>query len=191
MQPDKIETDMVKRVVNLLLIFALIGFGTSAGMLANQWLSLNKQGLEAKWFPPTEDWTFREWNQEDNGHWSAEVYYYKNRAECLFVPEQILTATFLTPRGDIGESLLAFIGDKTEGNTRPTGWQRIDMRVEFLNPNISHGSLLRGTVLHQCHDGLPTVSGFREVVAGQDMPWPSYVQEWIDLGRLGMPSDYR
>jgi len=191
MGPDDRESVMMKKLVNLILIFAFLGFGTSVAMLANQYISFNKQGIEARWFPPTTDWTFRNWEQDEAGHWTAEVYYLKHRSECIFVSDQILTATYVNPVGDIGESGIFFVGDETEGNTRPTGWQRIDDRVGFSNGNISPGAILRGTVLHQCHEGLPTVSGFTQVVVGQDMPWPDFVQDWHDAGRIGLASDYR
>lgn len=191
MRVDETESEGVKKLANLLLMFAVAGFAVSSSLVVNQYLNANKQGIESRYFPPAEDFTFRNWRQEPNGHWSAEVFYFKARPECLYVPTQIVTVTYNNPMGEIGESLIKFIGDSTVGNTRPEGWQRIDKRVEFLDPAIGPGTLIRGSFLHQCHDGLPTVSRFRSIVVGQDMPWPPYVQEWIDSGLTGTPAEYR
>lgn len=185
------DSNQVRKMANLLIFLAGIGFIVSSWVLGSQYLSVNRNGFESRFFPPTVDWTFREWRQEPNGHWSAEVYFFKLRPECIYISDQIVTATFYTPHGEIGETGIAYVGDETPGNNRPDGWQRLDDRVEFLHPEITPGTVMRGNVIHQCHEGAPTVSGFRDVVVGQDMPWPPYVQEWIDNGRTGLPRDYR
>jgi len=185
------DTQGVRKMVNLVLALAGLGFIVSAGILGYQYVQVNRSGFEARVWPPTEDWTFRNWQQEENGHWSAEVYFYKARPECIYVQDQIVTVSFANTLGEVGESRIAFIGDVSPGNSRPEGWQRVDTRVELLNSHIDPGTIIRGMFLHQCHEGLPTVSGFRGVVVGQDMPWPEYVQEWIVSDRQGVPGDYR
>jgi len=185
------ETRGMRRLVDLIILLASIGFIASVGILANQYITINRAGLESILWPPTEDWTFRNWRQEPDGTYSAEVYFYKDRPECIFMRDQVISVSFSNPLGVIGESRVRFVGDDTPGNSRPEGWQRVDDRMKFLDAAIVPGTVIRPNVLHQCHDGLPTVSGFQGVVVGQDMPWPEYVQDWIAADRVGSPSDYR
>lgn len=185
------DTHGVRKMVNLILVFAGLGFIVSVATMGHQYFQVNRSGWEARFFPPTEDWTFRNWRQGESGRWSAEVYFYKARPECIYVANQVITVTYANTLGEVGESRINFIGDETPGSSRPEGWQRADTRVEFLNPEIAPGTVVRGTFLHQCHEGLPTVSGFNRVVVGVDMPWPPYVQDWLDSGRKGVPGDYR
>lgn len=185
------DTKALRRTIDLVLALAGIGFIVSAGILGYQYIQVNRSGFEERVWPPTEDWTFRNWRKEENGHWSAEVYFYKARPECIYLKDQIVSVLFTNTLGEIGESSIAFIGDVSPGNSRPDGWQRIDTRVEMLNPKIDSGTIIRGMFLHKCHEGLPTVSGFRGIVVGKEMPWPKYVKEWIASGRKGTPSDYR
>lgn len=163
------DTVQIKRLVNLIIGLAGIGLIVSLGILGilgNQYIQVNRNGFEARMWPPTSDWTFRDWRQEENGHYSAVVHFMKERRECLYVPDQIVTVTYITPLGDIGEARVRFLGDDSEGNSRTEGWQRLDDRLELLDSEITPGTVIRGNFLHQCHEGLPIVSGFRNVVVG-------------------------
>lgn len=185
------DTHQLRRMTDLIMLLAGLGLIVSLGIVGNQYLAVNRTGFEARFFPPTEDWTFRDWEQGDNGRWSAVVHFYKDRGECLYVRDQIVTVTYVNPLGEIGESRVNFIGDSTPGNSRPEGWQRIDRRMEFISPDIVPGTILRGNFLHQCSEGLPITSGFQNVIVGHDMPWPNYVDAWIENDMDGSPSDYR
>lgn len=172
-----LEIQQIRVLSNLLIVLSLMGLLVSGFFVFREAYDMNKAGLESKLFPPTKDWTFREWRQDGDGRWSAEVYYYKSRPECRYVSGQLVTITFRNPNDRlIGESLVTFVGDVSEGNTRATGWQRMDDRIRFDRPDIERGALLRGEFLHQCHPGSPTVSGFRRIVVGEQMPWPKSSQ---------------
>lgn len=186
-----LESNTIRRMANLIIALAGFGFIVSTGIIGYQYIQVNKAGFEARVWPPTTDWTFRDWRQEEDGRYSAVVHFLKLRPECIYVSDQIVTVTYVTPLGEIGESLVEFVGDGSPGNSRPQGWQRLDNRMKFLSPDITPGTVLRANFLHRCHDGLPTISGFRGVVVGLDMAWPTYVQDWLANDRNGSPMDYR
>lgn len=185
------ETHAFRRVLNLVMLTAALTFVASITLVLHQYIVLNKSAFESYWFPPTEDWTFREWEQTEDGRWSAVVHFYKAREECIYLRDQIVTVTYQTPEGAYGEAAVEFLGDRTPGNNRPKGWQQIDRRLMFDSPKIVAGTLLTGAVLHQCHPGVPTVSGFTGVVVGNQMDWPPFVERWVSAGRKGQPRDYR
>jgi len=185
------DTTFLRRVANTIILLAGACFIALLTILFNQYVQINRRAIEARLYPPTEDWTFRGWREEANGHYSAEIYFFKARPECVYLSDQIVSVTYTTPGGQVGETLVRFIDDGSPGNSRDDGWQRLDTRVEFLTSDLEPGAILRSNFLHQCHEGLPTVSGFQNVVVGVEMPWPPYVQAWLDNDAEGTPSDYR
>lgn len=188
--PERADLNF-RRALNAVFVFACMGFFTGVFLVVQNWYDINKGALEARFFPVVTDYTHRDWKQQPNGNWSAVVFIYKRRAECVYVREQIETVVAITPSGESVEALIRYVDDPSPGSNRTTGWQRLDARVEFLNPQIVPGSVLRGQILHQCHEGLPTVSTYGPVVVGRDTPLPDYVLAWVENGRVGEPTDYR
>ena len=168
----EMDSAQLRKLVNGLMLIAFAGFLVSSALVFNEYMRLNQARLEARFWPPTKHWTFREWEQDSMGRWSAEVYYYKDRPECLYVGDQVVTVTYINPDDQLGEAGVTFIGDLTDGNTRPGGWQRLDTRLRIESSNIAPGAVIRGFFLHQCHEGLPTTSGFKNIIVGEQMPWP-------------------
>lgn len=186
------ELKRVRRVINAILMTATFIFLASMAVIVQQYISLNREAFESRWFPPATDWTFRDWRVNERDQWEVVVYVFKARPECVYVPNQVTTLRFVTPEGRIGETRYNFEGDSTPGSNRTIGWQRLDDRIVISEPNLPEGTRFRGSVLHRCtNDSLPTASVFMGVIAGQDDPWPRYVQEWIDNDRQGDPEDYR
>lgn len=179
------------RNLNRVLTVAVIAFMVSFGITLNRWLALNQARFETFFFPAVEDFTFRDWQQEPDGTWSAIVWVYKARGECVYIPDQIVTYIGLTPAGETVETTFVSVGDTTPGNNRPDGWQRLDRRQKMNSPEFIPGTRFRGTIMHQCHDGLPTVSLVGEHIVGVDDPFPAYVNDWLENGMKGRPRDYR
>lgn len=190
MRCPQTKTRKLHYVANLFLASATIAFFLSLMEVSRDWLEINRESLETRFFPVVTDWTFRDWEQNDEDHWTAVVWVNKRRAECIYVADQVVTVTAITEQGPV-EAAIRFIGDETPGNNRPTGWQRLDARLEIVSSKVDDGDPLKGQVLHRCHEStFPTVSPFGPVTVGVDMPWPDYVKRWIAAGRVGMPEEY-
>ena len=186
------ELDKVRRIINGILMTATFIFLASMAVIVQQYINLNREAFESRWFPPATDWTFRDWRVNDDDQWTVVVYVYKARPECVYVRGQVTTLRYVTPDGRIGETRYTFEGDTTPGNNRTLGWQRLDDNIVVEEQGLPEGTRFRGSILHRCtEDSLPTASTFQGVIAGQDDPWPPYVQQWIDNDRLGGPDDYR
>lgn len=174
----------------VLVVFGII-FLVSFGITLNRWMALNQPRFETVFYPAVTDFTFQDWRQEADGTWSAIVYMLKSRAECVYVKDQIVTYVGVTPSGEAVETTFTSMGDLTPGNNRAEGWQRLDDRQKLDSVAFVPGTKFWGAILHQCHDGLPTVSRLGDHTVGQDDPFPGYVQRWIAAGRKGKPEDYR
>lgn len=178
--------------LNRYLAVALAAFLTSALILGNSLFTIYRGDLESRFAPVFVDRTHIDWRREADGSWSAVVFIYKRRGSCVYVKDQIETAIAVIPGGEIVEAPISYINDPTPGSNRPRGWQRLDSRVHFNSPEIVSGSILRGSVLHQCGgDGRLTVTEWGPVIVGEDQDLPDYVLAWVENNRIGTPDDYR
>ncbi len=198
----------IDRFIGACLLVVVLAGGT----VGWESYSANRTLVEAWLYPTTSAWTFRDWEQvpEDAweasmsdgtlassnpdvvGKWSSVVHFYKNREECRFIPGQAQTASFVTAEGAVGETQIVFLDDFSVDNSRTGGWLRMDFRVVFTHPAVSIGTRLRNVVFHQCAEGRqPVPTGYRNIVVGEQMVWPDFVQRWLDSGRAGIPADYR
>ena len=179
------------RTLNYVLSAAGIVFLVSFGIALNRWIIINEGRFETTFYPAVQDYTFRNWREEPDGTWSAEAYVFKARAECVYVQNQVVTFIGLKDTGETVETTFESLGDKSPGSNRPDGWQRLDERVKLDSPEFSKGTKFHGTIMHQCHSGLPTVSFMGFHIVGQDDPFPYYVQDWFEHNQAGRPRDYR
>lgn len=203
---------VVKRRLDRVIGALVFTFFLSGVFVAYETYAVNRGAIESRLFPVTTNWTFRDWQKVPSGawgatlpsgelaetmpelvgRWSAIVYFYKNRPECEYLQDQIVTARYVTPLGTIGETKVLVLGDISVGNSRAGGWHRMDYRVVFLDPAIGPGTKLRSVYLHRCDVARQAVSsGYTGVVVGESMKWPDFVQAWIDSGHRGVPGDFR
>jgi len=184
-------TDKFRNRLNITLIATGITFFTTLAITTHAIVRMNETRIKEYLYPVVEDWTFRDWRLEEDGYWSAVVYINKIRGECEYVKDQIPTVLGIDITGEPMEAILAFIDDQSEGNSRPTGWQRLDNRVKITNENFLTGTVFRGVMLHNCGDEKPFITEYGPFVVGIETEFPDYVKLWIDSERVGRPSDYR
>lgn len=191
MVEPKRYSDGFRRRVNIFTLASFIAFLICVILTGQNWYQMNSGKIETRFYPVVTNYTYRDWRQEPNGNWSAVVFIYKERPECVYIKEQIETVIGITPDGDPVEALVKYIDDPSPGSNRPAGWQRLDKRVELVSDKITQGTSIRGTLLHQCREGTATVSMYGPSIVGQNDPLPEYVMKWMENGRVGLPSDYR
>ena len=179
------------RNLNRALILVTLVFLVSFGVTVNRWPEINKSGLESRFFPALKDWTFVDWQQEEDGSWSAVAFVNKVRAECVYKPGQVLVFTGRRPDGVYVESGVTWSGPQADtGRNRPTGWQQLNRRMKIDSVEFVPGTVFSGTVLHQCHEGTPTATAIGPFVVGQDGPLTPQITAWLDNDRVGDPKDY-
>jgi hypothetical protein len=185
-------TSEFRRGLDQFLWASTIALTGSLLLVGNHWLAMNRSAIETRFFPAVTDYTFQDWKHDPTtGYPSAKVFMFKVRGECVYAKDQIETALGVTPAGDIVEAVIDYVGDPSPGSNRAEGWQRLDARVVYMSDAFVLGTLIRGSVIHGCHKGTPTVSFWGPAVVGEDMPLPPYVEAWIAAGREGIPQDYR
>ena len=179
--------------LNRILLMAGAMFVVSAGVLTKVYLDMNERTLESRFFPVFTDRTHLNWEQSETGAWSSETFLNKIRP-CDYDKKQIETMVGYTPEGEFVESGVRYVDDPSPGSNRPLGWQRLDRRVEIVNPKVVGGSVMRGTIKHKCDPDNPektTITNYGPFVVGEPEVLPYYVDAWIQTGRQGRPSDYR
>ncbi|AGH31484.1 hypothetical protein LOKG_00048 [Loktanella phage pCB2051-A] len=181
----------LNRVLNMVLVPATAIFIISLGVTTSTVMKMNEAAIERWLKPAISDFTFREWQKEPDGSWSAVMYLYKHRAECVYVKDQIPTVNGVTADGTFVESLIEFVDDNSPGNSRNVGWQRLDKRVKIANLDFVSGMEISGSFSHNCGKMIPTVTTFEGVEIGVDTSYPDYVLKWLNAGRYGKPEDYR
>ncbi len=168
------------RNLNLLITAALIMFLSGAFVLASQWIGSSGGWIESKFFPASKDHTFVNWVLDEETHtWSADFYMNKQRPECLPVKGQIIALIGKLPRGTTARSSVSFTGKDGTTNlggtmNRVLGWQKIEKRFNIDNPDFVIGTIARGTIYYDCHEGSLTVTEFGPFVVGEDGVFPSY-----------------
>jgi hypothetical protein len=175
----------------MMLVPAVAIFVVSLGVTTNTIVKMNEAAIERYLKPAISDFTFRDWEQAEDGTWSAVMYIYKHRAECIYVKDQIPTVNSVTVDGTFVESLVEFIDDESPGNSRNVGWQRLDNRVSITSKDFIAGMVLSGSFAHNCGKMIPTVTPFDGIVIGVDMDYPAFVLDWMNAGMVGSPADYR
>lgn len=151
-------------------VMAFLIFFTAASV---QWYRINDTWLESYLYPVTTDYSFTDWEEAADGTWSAVVYLNKRRSECVYVSGQIETVLGTKPDGVVDESTVSYIGDKTPGSNRVTGFQRLDNRFRIDEASFVKGTEFRGSVLHVCTPGRYSVTEFGPFTVGVDSVLPS------------------
>ncbi len=158
--------DVFRRYLSLFVRAMVYGFAVAVAALTIQWYTFNEQWVETNFYPVATDYTFTDWQKDDQGRWSAVVYMNKQRGECVFVKGQVETVIGTLPTGEVVESNVTHVGDTTFGGNRPPGYQRLDQRYQIDNPEIVEGTVFNGSVLHRCHGGNVTVTNFGPFTVG-------------------------
>ena len=161
-----------RRNLNWFLALAASAFIISFTAATIQWYRINDTWIETYLFPVATDYSFTDWQEAPDGTWSAVVYMNKIRPECVYVSGQIETVLGTRPDGEVDESTVSYIGDKTPGNNRTVGFQRLDKRLRIDEPSFTKGTVFRGAVLHICTPGRYTVTIFGPFVVGVDSALP-------------------
>jgi hypothetical protein len=161
-------TSRFRRNLNVFLWTGVISFLIFFTMASLQWYRINSSAIETILYPVVKEYQFRDWQRDPQGSWSAMVFVDKVRPECIYVAHQIETVVGITPDGETVESTISYMGDKSPGSNRPIGLQRLDQRVRIDNPAFVKGTKFWGSVLHNCHEGLPTVTEYGPFTVGVD-----------------------
>jgi hypothetical protein len=191
MGDQQARDDSFKRKLNRYLMMVTMVFGSSLGVIVYQFVKFNAPAIESVYWPAAKDYTFQNWAEDADGFWSADAYLFKARQECIYVKDQIETVVGVTPSGAQVEAVIEYVDDQTPGNNRNVGWQELDKRFKIRSLDFVPGTVFRGSVLHNCREGLPTVTFYGPFTVGRDTDFPLYVKAWIAGGRKGFPDDYR
>lgn len=167
-------TETFRRNLDYFLTVALSLFFIAFAVASVQWYRINGSMVETLLFPAVTDWTFKDWQLDDQGLWSAEVWVNKKRLECIYVKGQIETVLGHLPDGEPEESTVTHVGDTTPGSNRSLGYQKLDKRYLIDSPKFVKGTVFGGSILHRCHPGDLTVSMFGPFVVGVDSQDPNY-----------------
>ena len=166
-------TEAFRRGLNLFLVAGVGAFLISFTAASIQWYRINNVWLETYFYPVVKDYSFSNWQKAADGTWSAVVYINKVRPECVYVAGQVETVVGTTPDGEIEESTISYIGDKSPGSNRPGGYQRLDQRMRIDEPTFTEGTVFQGSVIHVCAPGRYAVSTFGPFTIGVDsIPQP-------------------